>query len=36
MIAFETARYGELRYRLRHGLELDVGQAPPGLGPEQA
>jgi len=28
MIAFETARYGEGRYRLRHGLDLDP--APPG------
>jgi low temperature requirement protein LtrA len=28
MIAFETARYGEDRYRLRHGLDLDP--APPG------
>ena len=28
MIAFETSRYGEGRYRLRHGLDLDP--APPG------
>jgi low temperature requirement protein LtrA len=28
MIAFETTRYGEGRYRLRHGLDLDP--APPG------
>jgi low temperature requirement protein LtrA len=34
MIAYETSRYGEGRYRLRHGLDLDP--APPGLGPEQA
>lgn len=32
MIAYETARYGDGRYRLRHGLDFDP--PPPGLEPE--